>query len=265
MTPAVTVLMAVRTPNADYFRDAVRSVLSQTFSDFELLIIEDPPFTDLLSGLDDPRIHLHRNDTRLGLAGSLKLGTELARAPLIARLDADDVCEPDRLERQLAFLREHPEVDVYGSRITIIDAAGQPIAQRLLPLTHDEIAAALRRYNCISHPSVMMRREAVLGAGGYDAGRAHLEDYELWCRMLTRGARFANSPQPLLRYRFHPGALKFQDVHREIRGLREIRARYFAGQLSLRDRLHALAERVLLLLPPRFVMWLFTRLQYRRS
>src|SRR5207248_4373568 len=122
-------------------------------------------------------------EANLGLAQSLNIGLGLAQAPLIARLDCDDVCLPHRLERQLAFLSSHPDVDVYGSRIIVIDENGRRIARRNLPVTHDAIARRLRRTNALSHPSVMFRKAAVEAAGGYEPDQV-VEDFELWCRML---------------------------------------------------------------------------------
>jgi len=263
--PAVTVLLAVYKPDALYFPQAVASVMAQTFGDWELLVIEDEsPLSAaaLLRELDDPRIRHHLNPHRHTLAAALNEGLRLARAPLVARLDGDDLCEPRRLEEQVRYLAEHPEVAVYGSRITVIDQRGDVLGRRLLPTTHEEIAGALRRYNCISHPSVMFRRDAVLAAGGYDA-EERVEDWELWCRMLLGGARFAASPEALIRYRFHAGALKFENVHGVIRRGIQIKGRYFGGSLAVGDRLRMLAERLLLLAPPRLILWLFRRSQYR--
>jgi glycosyltransferase involved in cell wall biosynthesis len=263
--PAITVLMAVRNPHREYLRQAVDSVLTQTFANFEFLIIEDPSRIstgDILADLNDARIRLHRNDTPLGLARSLNAGVALARAGLIARLDADDACLPQRLERQFAFLGLHPEVDVYGSRIIVIDEDGRPIARRNLPTSHDAIVKQLQRTNALSHPSVMFRKASVEAAGGYEPTQV-VEDFELWCRMATRGARFAASEEPLIFYRFHPGALKFSLVHPTIASMIEIKTRYFGGRLGAGDRLRLLIERILLLLPPSVVVRLFRWIEYR--
>jgi glycosyltransferase involved in cell wall biosynthesis len=264
--PAVTVLLAVYKPDPTYFREAVASVMAQTFADWELLVVEDesPSISAaaLLTEFDDRRIRHHLNPRRHTLASALNEGLRMARAPLVARLDGDDVCEPERLAQQVRYLREHPEVTVYGSRITVIDERGALLGRRLLPTEHATIAASLQRFNCISHPSVMFRREAVLAAGGYDDDE-QVEDWELWCRMLTRGARFAASPSALIRYRFHAGALKFENVHGVIRRGLEIKRRYFASRLTMSDRLRMFAEQMLLLAPPRLILWLFRRSQYR--
>ena len=263
--PAVTVLMPVHNPNARYLREAVESVLAQTLSDFELVIIEDPwngSAADVLSPLRDARIRIHRNEVQLGLAESLNVGLRMARAPLVARLDADDLCLPRRLETQAAFLNAHPDVAVYGSRITVIDDDGRPIAQRMLPLSHDEIARRMRTANPLSHPSVMFRKAIVEDAGGYERNQV-VEDYELWCRLLARGARFAASEEPLILYRFHAGALKFSLVRPTIASTLAIKRRYFRGQLRARERLRVWIERLLLLMPPRLVVWMFKRIEYR--
>ncbi|HEX3579859.1 MAG TPA: glycosyltransferase [Thermoanaerobaculia bacterium] len=266
-SPAVTVLMAVRNPGADFFRQAVESVLSQTFDDFELIIVQDPsqvPVEEILAGISDSRIRVHRNESQVGLAQSLNIGLALARGALIARIDSDDLCLPQRLERQVAFLAEHPEIDVYGSRIIVIDDKGKAVGRRLLPLSHEEIAVRMRRTNCVSHPSVMFRRASVERVGGYEANQV-VEDFELWCRMLTRGARFAASAEPLILYRFHEGALKFSLARPTITNMREIKLRYFRGQLGFLDRLRLFAERLLLFLPSRVVIFLFKLIEYRRS
>jgi glycosyltransferase involved in cell wall biosynthesis len=265
MTPAITVLMAVCNPQPAYLRQAVDSVLAQTFTDFELLIIEDPSAVstaDILAGIEDPRIRLHRNEVRVGLAQSLNVGLSIARAAVIARLDCDDACLPHRLERQLTFLNSHLDVDVYGSRIIVIDENGRRIARRNLPVTHDAIARRLRRTNALSHPSVMFRKASVEAAGGYEQNQV-VEDFELWCRMLTRGARFAASEEPLILYRFHPGALKFSLVRPTIASMIAIKTRYFRGRFGLVDRLRLLLERVLLLLPTGVVVRLFKWIEYR--
>jgi glycosyltransferase involved in cell wall biosynthesis len=265
--PAVSVVMAVWNPDPLYFRQAVESILAQTFTDFELILVEDPSpqlAADLLAGIDDERVRIHRLPQRGGLPAALNTGLSLARAPLIARMDGDDIAVAERFARQVEFLEAHPEIDVHGSRITIIDADGRTMGRRLLPLTHDEIAAALRRYNCISHPSVMMRKRAVDAVGGYDGSRSG-EDYDLWCRMLKNGARFASAADDLVRYRFHPAAMKFDRIHGVIRDTMAIKHRHFESDFTVGDRLRLVGERLLLLVPPRLVLWLFTKREYRRA
>jgi len=263
-SPVVTVLLPARDPRMDFFRATVTSVLAQTFSDFELLVVDDSTTGDAeawLAAIGDRRIRHVRANAR-SLAEALNRGLELARAPLVARLDTDDVCMPDRLQTQVDFLSANISVAVVGSRIEVIDENDAVIGRRLLPLAHSDIAAALRRYNCMSHPAVMFRKDVVLRAGGYATGMV-AEDYDLWCRMVVAGERFANIERPLIRYRFHPGASKFRDVRHQIRVTIDIKRRYFAGAFNFGDHLRMAGERALLALPVPLVVRLFRAVSYR--
>lgn len=262
--PAVSVVMAVFRPDARYLQQAVQSILTQTLRDLELIIVEDPSSiaaADVLRDISDRRLHIHRNDTPAGLGQSLNVGLRLARAPIVARMDGDDIALPHRLETQLRFLNEHPEVTLVGSRITIIDEEGKAIGARRLPLSNDDIHASLRRYNCIAHPSIMFHRDAILAAGGYDAN-IRAEDYDLFCRLARRGDRLQNLEEQLTQYRFHRGALKFDAVHDQIRITIRVKRRHFQGLFSPRDKARILGERLLLAVPPRLIVWLFVKLQY---
>lgn len=263
--PTVSVVMAVLRPDRRQFEEAVRSVLRQTMADFELIVVEDPPATrDLLAAFDDPRIRLLSRPAAGRLGGALNAGINAARGELIARLDADDIATPERLAKQVAFMRAHPDAGVYGSRIAVIDDTGQVIGRRRYPLVHAEIAAALQQYNAISHPAVMFRKSVVLAHGGYDETIA-AEDYDLWCRLAVAGVRFANAEEELTLYRFHGGASKFRAVHSDIRTTIAIKRRYFSQRFTVRDRLRLVGEHILLLLPSRIVLMLFRWLVYRAA
>jgi glycosyltransferase involved in cell wall biosynthesis len=263
--PAVSVVMAAWNPDRAYVTAAIRSILEQTFRDLELVIVEDPSERPLdLSEFADDRIRLIRREQRGSLGSALNEGIAAASAELIARIDADDVALPQRIARQYEFMQQHPEIAVYGSRIRVIDDSGATLGRRMLPLEHEEIANALRRYNCISHPSVMFRKAPVVAVGGYDRERI-AEDYDLWCRLLLAGARFANSDEELVLYRFHEQAAKYRGVHDAIRVTIEIKKQYFAGRFTLGDRLRLAAETALLRLPPALIIRLFRWLEYRQA
>jgi glycosyltransferase involved in cell wall biosynthesis len=267
MAPAVTVLLPVHRPDLRFLGEAIDSVLAQTWSDWELLIVEDPSDVDADAVFDsrtDARIRRVRRNGPRSLAAALNEGLVLASAPLIARLDSDDVCAPHRLERQVVFLRDSPQIAVVGSSLAIIDEEGHRIGRRDLPGDSSTIAATLRRYNCIAHPSVMFRKRAIESVGGYDTAST-IEDYDLWCRLTVAGERLANLEEPLLEYRFHPGALKFESVHRVIRDTIAIKRRYFQQDFTWADRLRIAGELGLLALPPRLILQLFRRIQYRGS
>ena len=201
-TPRVTVLMPVYNAAA-YVADAARSILHQTWSDFELLVIDDGSTDDsarIVASLGDPRIRLVRADRNIGLTATLNKGLALARGALIARQDADDLSEPERLERQVAFLDANPAVALVGSWYRKIDAAGRLLGDRRLP-THDApLRWALLSHCPIVHSAAMFRRDAIAEAGGYDDRFAYAQDYELWSRVAGRH-RLANLPEFLVRYR----------------------------------------------------------------
>lgn len=218
--PEISAVLPVYNGEA-YVREAVESILTQTFTDFELIIINDGStdgsgaiLRELAAG--DPRIVLVERANG-GLVSALNEGIERARADLIARMDADDVAMPDRFARQLARMLGEPDLGVLGSFIRIMDKAGRTIRLGDYPVSVAE-AARFMEHGCpVAHPTVMMRREAVLKAGGYRKLFSHCEDYDLWLRISELGYGIANLPQPLLNYRMH-GA-NVSAVHRNTQEL----------------------------------------------
>jgi glycosyltransferase involved in cell wall biosynthesis len=203
--PAVSVLMGVWN-GAPQVRDAVESVLAQTARDLELIVIDDGS-TDATAGIlasfREPRLRVERR-ARGGLTPALNAALGLARAPLVARLDADDVALPERFERQLAFLTEHPEVGVLGTAAREVDASGRDVAIVRPPTSDAEIRRALIRRNAFVHSSMVMRRAAVEQVGGYDEAFPVAQDYDLWMRM-SRVTRMANLSESLVIRRLVPG------------------------------------------------------------
>jgi glycosyltransferase involved in cell wall biosynthesis len=206
MSPAVSILLPVHNAAATLSR-ALDSLRAQTFADWELLAIDDgstdtTPALLATAAAVDPRIHVLRI-AKSGIVAALNAGLAAARAPLIARMDADDECRPTRLARQMAFLAEHPEIGVCATQV---EFGGDPVTRRGYALyvdwinslvTPDEIALNRFVESPIAHPSVMFRRELVAAHGGY---REHgwPEDYELWLRWMDTGVRFAKIPEPLV-------------------------------------------------------------------
>lgn len=188
-------------------RQALDSVLSQTYRNFELFIIDDASTDGTVHLLEDyqkadTRIRILTHKKNQGLTASLNEGLRNTEAPFIARMDADDESLPERFEKQIHFLRHSPDVGVVGSFAYKMGALPQRDRLLELPVTHEEIEQTLPRENCLYHPAVMMRRKALAEAGYYRNEFLCAQDYDLWLRMLRRGHRFANLPEPLIRYRF---------------------------------------------------------------
>lgn len=203
--PRASVLLA--SYNSERFISAsIDSVLRQTYKDFEFIVIDDASTDssfDILQEAEqrDHRIKVIRNERNLGLGASLAQGVEAACGDYLLRIDADDICFHDRLERQIKFLDEHPEVDILGGAAIEIDMAGKQGRIRKMPASHEEIMRSI--WACpIIHPTVAFRRRRILAIGNYNATLRRRQDYELWFRCARQGLRFANLQDPLIYYRF---------------------------------------------------------------
>ena len=203
--PAVSVLMSVYNGEA-YLTEAVDSILTQSLRDFEFVIINDgstdgtAPLLRKYAAQDNRIVLIEQENT--GLVGALNNGLAVARAPYIARMDADDIALPDRLARQHAYLETHPDIAVLGAAITLIDEHNQRIRDIAYPQGDAEISAFIKKGSPIAHPVVMMRTAIIRALGGYRAAYRHAEDYDLWLRVFEHH-RLDNLPDLLLRYRQH--------------------------------------------------------------
>jgi len=227
--PAVSVLMGVWN-GAPQVREAIESILSQTMADLELIVVDDDS-TDatpgILASFRDSRLQVVRR-ARGGLTPALNAALRLSQAPLLARLDADDIALPERLERQLAFLSAHPDVGLVGTAAREVDASGHEVAVVRPPADDAGIRRALIRRNPFVHSSVVMRRGAVEQVGGYDEAFPVAQDYDLWMRM-SRVTRMANLPEPLVVRRLRPGRVSEARDTERLRAEASVRWRAVRG------------------------------------
>lgn len=189
-----------------YLGEAIESILNQTFRDFEFIIISEDSSSITRALLDhyrnqDARIKVYHQE-RQGLIASRNMGCELARGEYIALMDADDVSLPDRLERQLSFMDDHPSVGVCGSWAEIIDSNGNLIGKFCPPTSTALIKWNLTFYCGIANPSAIFRRESIKNLGFYHKDCLYCEDYDLWVRAMNH-FEFANIPEFLLKLRKH--------------------------------------------------------------
>ena len=203
--PLVSVVMPAR--NAGRFVDsAIRSVLTQTFPDFELLVIDDGSDDDTRAicarfASSDARMVVATNPGR-GLVEALNHGLHRARGRYIARMDADDICLPERFARQVDLLGSNGDMSVVGSWADIIDERGATIGAMTPPTDPKDVRIELMRRSCIVHPSAMIRSETIRRVGGYRRAFVGCEDYDLWLR-ISEVADLANLGDVLLLYRMH--------------------------------------------------------------
>ncbi len=206
--PLVSVVMPVRLTTVEsesYFREALNSILAQTYADFELVIIDDsPPEMSLrvaeTQGMDE-RILLRRGDNS-GIADALNMGCHIAKGKYVARMDSDDVSSPVRFERQVDFLERHPDIKVLGAWSRLIDSNGRPGQTIRNPTSHALIAWSLTFGNCMTNSTVMLRRDFLEELGFYRR-EILFEDYDMWARA-SLVAKLGNLPEVLGYYRVYP-------------------------------------------------------------
>ena len=188
--------------SSEFVRTALDSMLvNQTVKPTEIVLVQDGPVPSELSALlleyeakYSEVMHIIRLEKNGGLGNALKLGVENAKYDLCARMDSDDICLPDRFERQLAYLEAHPEVDIVGGQMTeFIGSPDNIVGRREVPLTNDEIYEYMKSRCALNHVTVMFRKEAVMKAGNYQDWFWN-EDYYLWVRMMMNHCVFANIP-----------------------------------------------------------------------
>lgn len=204
--PLVTVVVPSFNEPPHIVRASLESIRTQTFTDFECIVVDESTRPELANTCqaacaEDKRfIYVHPTE-RLGLAKSLNLALGQARGQLIARFDSDDICTPERLALQVAFLQAHPEISVVGGALDIINRDGKFLAHRCYPQTSTAISKGMQLTTTIAHPTVMFRKAAIERHGGYNPDFRFAEDLDLWLRWMNAGLLFANLPQVLIQYR----------------------------------------------------------------
>lgn len=201
--PLVSVLMSVYKDGA-YLSQAIQSILQQTFSNFEFIIVYNPSRDNSLSvikSFSDSRIRLLANTSHLNLASSLNRGLRMCRGRYIARMDADDISLPHRLETQVGFMEQHPDIGACGSWVQYMGFDEGRVLP--LPVSPGKVKSLLLFHSSMAHPTVMMRRDMMLKYGlKYQSTFQGAEDYELWSQM-SQYFNLENIPEVLLYYRMH--------------------------------------------------------------
>jgi len=248
-TPKVSVVMPIHNA-ARFLEEAVRSILCQIHTDFELLIIDDASTDDspdILERILDHRIKVYRNERKVGVSSSLNKGIYIARGEYIARMDGDDISLPLRIEKQVEFLDAHPEFSVVGVKCCLIDSTGNDIGlwksdfETVSPM---EIRAMLPVTNCIAHPGIMIRRN-VATLFQYRVEHCHSQDYDLWLRLTAAGHWIGKLDEVLLKYRIHQSSVTARS-NRQAGGFKNIRtkAQFLIDHIRNRRTFNAFIWRV---------------------
>lgn len=210
--PEVSIILPVY--NAEKFIvETIESILSQFFTNFELIIIDDCSEDNslrLVKRFVDKRIHIYRNKKNLGVAKTLNIGLSKALGKFIARCDADDINLQDRFLRQIQFLKKNKNYVLVGSNAEIFFEDKQYTYLTKMPLSHKQIQRRILIKNPFIHSTVMFRKEAIIKAGSYNALFNGAEDYELWLRMIQIG-KVKNLKKALVKRRIHKNVITKKD------------------------------------------------------
>lgn len=232
--PAVSVILPVHN-GAEYVEPAIASICGQSLTEIEIIVVDDASSDatpDILAkaAARDDRIRIIRLDQNAGLPVALNTGLDVARAPLIARMDADDLSHPDRLKRQKDYMTAHPDLLLLATSVERIDANGRVFRRRSTPMTPDALRWIARFQTPVIHPTFMFRTHLPDGtAVRYGEDWDTSQDYDL-CRRLLQAGACACLPDILLQYRDHPNALS------STRHLRQKElARRIAGDIQARE------------------------------
>ncbi|MBH1973002.1 glycosyltransferase [Candidatus Saccharibacteria bacterium] len=226
--------MAVyKNDRAEWFRQAVESLLSQTLRSEDIVIVVDGPLTPELNQVirgyeSDKTITVTRLKKNQGLGNALNVGIAKAKHELIARMDADDIAVSNRFELQAAEFEKKPNLDILGGQIA--EFVGSPdniVAYRNVPVLHADIKQFSRRRSPFNHPTVMYKKLTIQSLGGYDVTATRIEDYDLWLRALSADVRTANLDTVLLKYRSTVDAMKRRKTIASLKSHIKARARFF--------------------------------------
>jgi glycosyltransferase involved in cell wall biosynthesis len=221
MTPRVSVLMAVYN-GEKYLPEAINSILTQSFTDFEYLIVDDGSTDhslEIIESYQDPRIKIISNPHNIGLTRSLNKGLNLARGEYVARMDSDDISLPERLAKQVAYMDAHPDVGVCGTWAKDIDSRGFVTGLRETPVGK-ELEHDYWRPSPIIHPSAIIRRSHLNGLRYHEQIR-YAQDFDLWLRIRAKH-KLGNLPQHLLLYRVHQESITLSQRDDQLRATYEI-------------------------------------------
>ena len=257
----VSVIMSVY--NAEkYLQSAIDSILKQTFSDFELILINDKSTdsSDVIlqaNRKNDSRIVILENEQNLGLTKSLNRGLAIAKGEYIARMDADDISVPERFAKQVEFLDGHPDYSFVSCIAQYIDENGNPEQMRLFPETNEEIYNMMPKVDAVMHPGVMFRKEDIARIGNYCEDFRVVQDYDLWFRGMAAGYKFYNIQEPLVLFRKNntynsrkSRAYRMVDFAVRKKG-------YKLNRIPLRKRVYILIPLVLAYIPPKLMDRMF--------
>jgi glycosyltransferase involved in cell wall biosynthesis len=265
--PLVSVVMPVHN-GEKYIREALQSCFDQTYKNIEIIVVDDKSTDSTLSILyslekDNPNMIVIQAEKQNGLGDVINIGVKKAKGKYIARLDADDVMYQDRLEKQVRFLEDNPDVVIVGGQIDTMDENGKITGSRTYSIADKDIKKNLFLFQPFAHPAVTMRKDSLEKIGLYPEGVWKIEDVMLFFKMSQVG-QFANLPDTVIKYRMATGTQSQGDLvghFKETEKARKWAIRELGLRPTIREKFWWFAEKVgvsmLYLLPQKVYIWVF--------
>lgn len=212
----LSVIMATFNEPATYIKDAIESILNQTYTNFELIIVDDSTNSDTIKTINsfknDSRVIIIRDSSRMGFVRALNIGLRLAKGEYIARMDGDDKSVNNRFEKQIDYLNLHKDIDVLGGNMKIVNKSGTVISERKYQNKELLLSISSIFRSPVAHPTVMFRKTIVEKNFFYDESFKKAEDTEFWFRLRNNGFKIANLPCDLLYFRISDDLAKKRTV-----------------------------------------------------
>jgi len=268
MNPKISVIMPVYN-TAEYVEAAIKSILEQTYTDFEFIIVDDAS-TDGSDAIiesyaqKDERIHFFRNECNKGISFTRNRLISLAKCDYIATQDSDDVSRTDRLAKEIQILEKNINCAAVSSETDIIDDTGNIIGYRAYS---GAIASVILKRSPLANPASMFRKKIFEELGGYREGLNYGEDYDLWIRMYAAGYQLQVIHEPLLQLRIRSGQTKSTKLKATIKNtiaLQKEAIKKYGIVPSWSDKIYLWAEQLLYFLPSFLIMWLFKKISYKK-
>jgi len=254
---------------SDYIKEAIDSVLNQTYSNFELIIIDDASTDntwEIIKSYDDKRIRPYKNEENLKIVKTRNKGFDLVsnNSKYIAIMDSDDICMPKRLKKEVNFLEKNKEYGLVGSHLIIINENSKKIGKRKYFTNYEDIKKNILVKNPIAQPSVMIRKKVIDEVSGYTSeGYDRSRDYDLWIRIFDK-YKIINIDDYLLKYRVFSEQGKSTHLKETLKSTIQIQKKWLFKKkyFNFKAFLNLILEYILLLFPKRLILWLFKKKEY---
>lgn len=249
--PEISVIMGVYNGER-YVGEAIESILSQSYDDFEFIIVDDcstDRTNEIIKSYNDPRIKIIRLERNHGLAYALNIAAKESKGKYIARMDSDDISLNERFERQILFFSKNQDVSVLGTSYYEIDSSGEIIGEKKFPSDDKDIKSVMIKINPFFHASIMMKKESLEESGFYNGSLRMLEDYDLWIRM-SKKCKLANMDESLIKRRYHEGNVCLTTDNAQLLAGVKLRLKYiFGGYFPAYTLIHVIKPLVAYLTP----------------